>query len=109
MPPLGGNVVEQACWALGCMAYTRLRDLVALASCSGQEWSRISPEMPGARAQLSTQARAFVDELAQVCIRHGLALGTYDANADLVVGPLTEDALDTLRGAFPGAARCRKW
>lgn len=104
VPSLGGSATDQARWALGCMAYSPLRDLVALASCSGQPWAPVSPELPAARRLLPAQARAFVEELAQVYMRHGLALGTYDPNADLVVGPLTEDALDALRRALPAVA-----
>jgi hypothetical protein len=101
VPPLADDAVEQARWALGCLAYSSLRDPVALASCRRQDWVRVSPDLPVARPQLSAQARAFVDELAQVYLRHGLAIGASDPKADLVVEPLAEEALETLRHALP--------
>lgn len=104
VPPLSSDAVEQARWALGCLAYSPLRDPVALASCRGQDWARISPDLPAARAQLSAQARAFVEDLAQVYLQHGLAIGASDPKVDLVVEPLTEDALETLRHALPRGA-----
>jgi hypothetical protein len=104
VPQLDGNTVDQARWALGCMAYSPLRDLVALASCRGQPWARISPDAPPARAQLPEQARAFVEDMAQLYLRHGLAIGTCDPDAQLVIEPLSDDALLALRRALPGAA-----
>lgn len=101
VPSLAGNAIEQARWALGCLAYSPLRDPVALASCRRQDWARVSLDLPIARPQLSAQTRAFVEELAQVYLRHGLAIGASDPKADLVVEPLTEDALEALRHALP--------
>jgi hypothetical protein len=106
VPPLADDAVEQARWALGCLAYSPLRDAVALASCRRQDWAPVSPDLPIARHQLSAQARDFVDELAQVYLRHRLAIGASDPKADLVVEPLTEDALEAIRHALPrGSAR----
>jgi hypothetical protein len=104
VPPLDGSAVEQARWALGCLAYSPLRDLVALASCKGQHWARISPDMPPARPQLSAQVQAFVEELAQLYLRHGLAIGSSAPDGELWIDPLSDDAIHALRHALPRGA-----
>lgn len=108
VPPLNGDAIDQARWALGCMAYSPLRDLVALTSCRDQEWARVSPDLPHARAQLPAQARAYLDEIAQAYVRHGFALAASgsDQRSDLVIEPLTEEAPEALRHAMTrGTAR----
>jgi hypothetical protein len=101
VPALGGDPIAQARWALGCLAFSPLLDPVARATCRGKAWARIDPELPPARPQLGLAARAFVDEIWEVCRRQGLAIGALDPADELVVQPLSDDALHALRHARP--------
>lgn len=100
VPRGDGDPVDQARWALGCMAYSPLADLVALASWRGQDWARWGFIDRG-RKPLSKPMRLFVDEVTQVYRRHGFAIGTVDRYDSLTIGPLTDEALNALRRATP--------
>jgi hypothetical protein len=72
------------------------------ATCRGKNWAEVDPERP--RRQLGTAARAFVDQLREVCRREGLSIGTLHPADELVVQPLLDDALQALRQARPHGA-----
>lgn len=97
--PHFGSVVDEARWALGCMAYSELADPVASASCDSQAWA--SQSLLRTKPTLSAHIRSFLEELAQAYRRHGFALGTTNPYAELTVEPLTEGGLERLRQALP--------